>query len=676
MVISKINEKNIRTLIKQNFLGQQFTENDLPNLFTNLHTEFKNTFKNNDVQEESLRCFVLQYLHLSLKENKYFINLKKKQKSKNENNEIQNTENISNNIPENNQITIKPNDFIQKDTTIIDQCKQFCNEPIDDKIINNILCDEKQSDNAVPINILDSNVEQNLLKDDIKTNDINLQDKNNLSTEQNIINNESKNINNKSNSDSEIDSEDLNKLEEEFFGKYDINDQINKKMVLKKRTGPAFEPFGTQWVHDKQTNDVINDYCKSKTVQFNYLSSLKFAKQKSEEWLEIRNNKITASDGGTVLGLNKYEPMYSFILKKTVGSPFRSNEYCYHGKKFEDVATMIYEYRKNVRITGFGLLAHPKYSFLGASPDGICNRYKYDNIHLSKYVGTMLEIKCPLVRKLKKTGEIIDNICPIYYWIQVQLQLECCDLDDCDFWQCIVSEYNSREEFIQDTNPNEPFRSKKTDFEKGCLIQLIPKKRFHEVLEGKYDEIVYEDAIFINPPKIEMSPLDIDVWISKTLSYFNQNLEYKDFIFDRIVYWKLDDSFNITIKRDKNWFKNHLPKMTQMWDYVCFFRKNPDKLDLLVKYIDNMDRKIEKEIMSLIDKLYKINDLNYEKFICKLTEDLKDYKKVLQPIKNKSFTFKKNYNKNNYNNYYNNQNKFNKKEQETKSEYLFVNDKN
>ena len=90
----------------------------------------------------------------------------------------------------------------------------------------------------------------------------------------------------------------------------------------------------------------------------------------------------------------------------------------------------------NVSTSEFGLIGHPKYSFLGASPDRICNHYKLDGIHKSKYVGRMLEIKCPLVRKIKMSGPIVDNICPIYYWIQVQLQLECCDLEECDFWQC------------------------------------------------------------------------------------------------------------------------------------------------------------------------------------------------------------------------------------------------
>ena len=113
----------------------------------------------------------------------------------------------------------------------------------------------------------------------------------------------------------------------------------------------------------------------------------------------------------------------------------------------EEPATMVYQYRMNVTVEEFGLMIHPKYSFLGASPDGIVNHYKLNGKHKTKYVGRMLEIKCPKVRKIKMDGPIKNHICPIYYWDQVQLQLECCDLEECDFWQCKISLYKTRQEF-------------------------------------------------------------------------------------------------------------------------------------------------------------------------------------------------------------------------------------
>ena len=75
----------------------------------------------------------------------------------------------------------------------------------------------------------------------------------------------------------------------------------------------------------------------------------------------------------------------------------------------------------------------------------------------------MLEIKCPNRRRIKLnldepiTDLILGSkkgICPSYYWCQVQLQLNCCDLDECDFWQCEIIEYVDRVDFVNDSKEN------------------------------------------------------------------------------------------------------------------------------------------------------------------------------------------------------------------------------
>jgi len=399
------------------------------------------------------------------------------------------------------------------------------------------------------------------------------------------------------------------------------NYPLENKYDIKQCNDIDYGPYGSQWIHDIQKNDILDSKLVKRAKQYDKLRAVKLPEQRSQAWFGMRSNKITASDGGVVLGLNKYEGQYSFILKKTIGSTFKSNKFCYHGKKLEEIATMIYEYRMNVKVEEFGLMGHPKYDFLGASPDGICCRYKYDGKHKSKFVGRMLEIKCPFSRKIIKSGPIKDNICPIYYWIQVQLQLECCNLEECDFWQCDIREYNNREEFIKDTNLEEPFRSIKYGFEKGCLIQLIPKKRINDVLNKKYWDVVYEDAIFIYPPKIVMTPYDCDIWIADTISKLSSNPKYYNYIFDKVIYWRLEDSHCVTINRDRKWFAKNLPKMEQMWDYVLFFRKNKNKLDLLIKYIDNMKVKKNKEIMEFVDKLYNGKNVNIKKKSNKLFDN-------------------------------------------------------
>ena len=371
-----------------------------------------------------------------------------------------------------------------------------------------------------------------------------------------------------------------------------------------KPTKKIYGPIGSQWVHDVQIHDE-RDKRLAKIVD--NLLAIEYPAQRSPEWFASRDSKITASDGGCVLNMNHYEPQYKFVIKKIGFGEFISNEFCYHGKKYEQIATMIYEYRMNVRVHEFGLIAHPKHSFLGASPDGIVGHYKLDGEHKTKHVGKMLEIKVPLRRMIKLSGEIKGDICPIYYWVQCQQQLECCDLDECDFWQCDLREYDSREDFINDTDLKEPFRSKTTGYEKGCLIQLIPLDKAGEVASGNYESVIWDHAIAIYPPKIEMTPLECDLWISDTMSKFHTMDQYKGFYVDKVIYWKLMRSNCVTIERDKKWFAENLPTYKKVWDYVLYFRENKEHAEVLMNYINSIpvDNRDNDDIMRVIDMLVK-----------------------------------------------------------------------
>jgi len=440
-------------------------------------------------------------------------------------------------------------------------------------------------------------------------------------------------------SDNSTDSEFTYELEYKFPKKEEYNKKIK------------FPPYGTQNVNEEQQDDKWSKELELRSKKFDMLRAIKLPEQRTKEWFEMREGKITASDGGVVLGMNKYEPQYKFILKKTIGAPFNSNRFCYHGKKLEEPATMVYAYRMNVRVDEFGLMGHQSIPFLGASPDGICNQYKYDKTHKSKFVGRMLEIKCPLSRNEWRQDNIpltdlknLSNknvICPAYYWIQVQLQLECCDLEECDFWQCKIGEYNNREDFIFDTHGKEPFRSYKTKQEKGCLLQLLPYDSYERIKNqtSTYDEEVYDKAIFIYPTEIEMTPDDCDQWIKNTLEKYwldkdyerkEKPLKYRNYKFDKVIYWRIEDSKNNTILRDKEWFSKNYPTFEKIWNQVLFLRKNRDHLDIFVRYLRSLNIKKNKVIMETIDKLCDLDSENYELWYENLLQSIKDYE-----IKNK-----------------------------------------
>lgn len=287
------------------------------------------------------------------------------------------------------------------------------------------------------------------------------------------------------------------------------------KYVYKKPTSASLKPYDDDsWFHDEQVDDVLTDESKRITKIFEKLLNVEYPPQRSPKWFEMRESSITASDSGCVLGDNSHEPPYKIYVKKLQKPPFEANLMCYHGTKLEEIATMVYEYRLNVKMEEFGLVKHPKYNFLAASPDGIIGTTKLDGKHKTRYVGRMLEIKCPAMRKIMD-DKPFHNI--QYYWDQVQLQLECCDLEECDFWQNTIKEYTDRQEYIDDTDDYEPFRSKKTGMEKGCLIQFLPRSKMVDALE-KYDDIICQYSKHLYPPKIDMSPFEYDIWISKVLS--------------------------------------------------------------------------------------------------------------------------------------------------------------
>ena len=110
---------------------------------------------------------------------------------------------------------------------------------------------------------------------------------------------------------------------------------------------------------------------------------------------------------------------------------------CLHGIKFEDTAQKIYEHLTNTKVGEYGCIRHKTIHHLGASPDGIV--IECDD---PKLAGRMLEIKCLYSRKL--TG------IPLYkYWVQCQLQMEVCNLEYCDFFECKIDETLSDTEFYK-----------------------------------------------------------------------------------------------------------------------------------------------------------------------------------------------------------------------------------
>jgi putative phage-type endonuclease len=279
--------------------------------------------------------------------------------------------------------------------------------------------------------------------------------------------------------------------------------------------------------------------------KLSFLEKLPQPEQRTPEWYEFRNNRLTASDLYYITSQNKSKIIDIVKKKCGVESNYSPGAAILHGVKFESVATRIYELREKVIITEFGCLPHLTIPFFGASPDGICS-YESEN---KNYVGRMLEIKCPKSRP-------ITGIIPPVYFGQVQGQLEVCDLEYCDFLECQLREYSSKNDFFADTH-HENYLLRENGNEKGVIVEVYDlndkKTKYHYT----YD----------NFRTVE----DFNLWEESIIDTIleDSNLEY-----NKTTFWKMEIYNVVLVKRNKEWFTNNYSKIADFWDNVLESRLN------------------------------------------------------------------------------------------------------
>ena len=299
--------------------------------------------------------------------------------------------------------------------------------------------------------------------------------------------------------------------------------------------------------------------------------------QRTPEWYEFRKDRLTASDLGTIIGVNPYEQA-NYVVQKKAGleRPFKTNRAIKWGVKYEEVITKIYEHKNDVKVFEYGCIPHPIIKHFGASPDGIVDSDSQNK----NYIGRMLEIKCPSSRDI--TGFI-----PEYYHAQVQGQLEVCDLEFCDFVECKIEEYKCSEEYHKDGN----LIYQSNGFEKGVVIDT-------------YDKTLEKEVFYY--ANLGLSKEEIDIWEDKILDKVleNDNLEYL-----KTSYWKVTEYNELLIKRDKKWFDEVcIPKINEFWDKVLYYRKRP--IEELKELCQGRKKKINKKTTTVINKVEVIEDKN------------------------------------------------------------------
>src|SRR6478609_7739357 len=194
--------------------------------------------------------------------------------------------------------------------------------------------------------------------------------------------------------------------------------------------------------------------------------------QRSEAWHRERKFRLTASDFAAAIGLSPYKSRQQLWREKTGrANPFEGNEATAWGELNESNAINAYEIETGHIVRPRGLVVHPAFDWLGASPDGLV---AHDGC---------VECKCPF------TGKPHEGI-PIHYRPQVVGVVRVTQKAWCDFvsWTPeahVVSRVSQVAEYWDWMYPRletfwqyvvddiEPPRAKKPEFQGSLTIERI-----------------------------------------------------------------------------------------------------------------------------------------------------------------------------------------------------------
>jgi putative phage-type endonuclease len=326
---------------------------------------------------------------------------------------------------------------------------------------------------------------------------------------------------------------------------------------FKRQVYKLFETdLGKVWSRRRKIFRVLRDYGKSD--------------QRTEGWLQKRSEMITASEVSKAFRSATPSARYELLCSKvkprdTSGTgPIAA---CLWGTQFEPIAKNIYsDIQGGADILDVSCVQHRIHTFLGASPDGIVLTKDPTDIRW----GRLVEFKCPISRQFSQESAV-----PDYYYHQMQLQMECTGIDECDYVEiqfktCTQTQYKNYT---------------KTPY-KGIFVV--------------YDngQIAYKD-----------DKEDFKQW--------KQSLEGDEY---RIVYWTLENIRIKNIKRDFDWLEKHIDELREFWKIVHECRADPSKMEHYVPQTGRRDVPSESLLVDVLSQEPEANLSSGRTMILRLDE--------------------------------------------------------
>lgn len=273
--------------------------------------------------------------------------------------------------------------------------------------------------------------------------------------------------------------------------------------------------------------------------KLHYLKNIPQPTQKTNEWYEFRYKFLTASSiwkafstPGNVNNLiySKCKPLDVSKYKS-----FNLESPMHWGHKYEDVSIQWYEREYKTKVAEFGCIPHRTIQYLAASPDGI-NVDPSSNLY-----GRMVEVKNIVNRE-------ITGIPKLEYWVQMQIQMQVCDLNECDFLETRFYEYDDEEDFLNDGTFNMSSKQK----HKGVFALFLDKD----------NQPIYEY------PPFKISQSEYNIWREEIM------IKHSDKQWLKNIYWRLDEISVVLVLKNDIWFNTAKPILDKLWDTILHEKHN------------------------------------------------------------------------------------------------------
>jgi len=243
--------------------------------------------------------------------------------------------------------------------------------------------------------------------------------------------------------------------------------------------------------------------------------------QRTQAWFTKRGEMLTASEIWKSFGDATASARRELILSKLTPPKKQDGQgvgALIWGTRFEPIAKEIYCSTEKVKLVDLSCVRHPEHAFLGASPDGLILTEDIRN-------GRLIELKCPISRSFSD-----DTPVPDAYYHQMQLQIECTGLQECDYVEMQFKLMN----FSEWTETLAEFKSCFAVHDDGAVM--------YRAIDCDLDIHAWQTMVLTNPME----------W--------------------QILYWVLLKKRTKLVQKDPDWMPMHFPEMKATWDEIVKHR--------------------------------------------------------------------------------------------------------